>query len=97
VWDALSGECLEVIDNYGDLAAVAAAEEAFPWRAVSGNWEMVIEPGGGGEAVAWFPAAIRHITIHPSGRVWARVDKQSLDLIRLEGKQDLQLPGGASR
>ena len=55
VWDAASGDCLEVIQGFGDVAAIAAPASVFPWRAMSRNWETVIEPASGGEAVAWFP------------------------------------------
>ena len=57
VWDAATGDCLEVIPGSGDVAAIAAPASVFPWRAMSRNLETVIEPASGGEAVAWFPAA----------------------------------------
>ena len=58
VWDAATGDCLEVIQGFGDVAAIAAPASVFPWRAMSRKWETVIEPASGGEAVAWFPAAL---------------------------------------
>ena len=54
-----NGECLEVIEGSGDVAAIAAAGSVFPWRAMNRNLESLIEPAGGGEAVAWFPAALK--------------------------------------
>jgi WD40 repeat protein len=52
VWDAASGECLEVIQGSGDVAMIAAPGKAFSWRAGRRDLERVIEPAGGDEAVA---------------------------------------------
>jgi WD40 repeat protein len=52
VWDAASGECLEVIQGSGDAASIAAAGKTSPWRAINRNLETVIEPAGDGDAVA---------------------------------------------
>jgi hypothetical protein len=57
------------------------------------NLETVIEPASGGEAVAWFPAALDNITTHPSGRIWAGSVRNHLYLIRLEGERS----GGDTR
>ena len=96
VWDAATGDCLEVIQGFGDVAAIAAPASVFPWRAMSRKWETVIEPASGGEAVAWFPAALDCITTHPSGRIWAGTVRNHLYLIRLEGDPDLIPRGGDS-
>ena len=96
VWDAASGDCLEVIQGFGDVAAIAAPASVFPWRAMSRNLETVIEPASGGEAVAWFPAALEHLTTHPSGRIWAGSVGNHLYLIRLEGDPDSIPTGGDS-
>jgi hypothetical protein len=61
---------------------------AFPWRAINRNLGTVFEPAGRGEAVAWFPAAMDHITTHASERVWAGSADNHLYLIRLEGEPD---------
>ena len=96
VWDAATGDCLEVIQGFGDVAAIAAPASVFPWRAMSRNWETVIEPASGGEAIAWFPAALEHHATHPSGRIWAGSVGNHLYLIRLEGDPDLIPRGGDS-
>jgi len=96
LWDAATGDCLEVIQGSGDVAAIAAPASVFPWRAMSRKWETVIEPASGGEAVAWFPAALLHHATHPSGRIWAGSVGNHLYLIRLEGGPDLILRGGDS-
>jgi WD40 repeat protein len=88
VWDADSGQSLEVTQGSGDIAAIAAGGRAFPWRAINRNLGTVFEPAGRGEAVAWFPAAMDHITTHASGRVWAGSADNHLYLIRLEGEPD---------
>ena len=96
VWDAATGDCLEVIQGFGDVAAIAAPASVFPWRAMSQYLNTVIEPASGGEAVAWFPAALGHLATHPSGRIWAGSVRKHLYLIRLEGDPDLIPTGGDS-
>jgi len=88
VWDAASGECIEVMEGSGDIAAIAAAGIVFRWRAMNRSLETVIEPAGSGEVVAWFPAAMDHITTHPSGRIWAGSVSNHLYIIRLEGADE---------
>ncbi|MGA8351711.1 MAG: hypothetical protein WB773_28235, partial [Isosphaeraceae bacterium] len=96
VWDAATGDCLEVIPGFGDVAAIAAPASAFPWRAMSRNLETVIEPASSGEAVAWFPVGLTHRATHPSGRIWAGSVGNHLYLIRLEGGPDSIPTGGDS-
>ncbi len=96
VWDAATGDCLEVIRGFGDVAAIAAPASVFPWRAMTRNLETVIEPASGGEAVAWFPAALPQHATHPSGRIWAGSVQNHLHLIRLEGVPDLIARGADS-
>ena len=96
VWDAATGDCLEVIPGFGDVGAIAAPATVFPWRAMSRNLETVIEPASGGEAVAWFPAALEHLATHPSGRIWAGSVDKHVYLIRLEGGPNLIPRGGDS-
>jgi WD40 repeat protein len=86
VWDAGSGECLEVIAGHGDVAAIADGPTVLPWRALRRGQETVIEASAGGEPFAWFPADLWVITTHPSGRVWAGAVGNYLVLIRLEGE-----------
>jgi WD40 repeat protein len=89
VWDADSGDCLEVIQGQDDVAAIAkglGGTGEFPWRALSRRDETVIEPAVGGEPIAWFPAQLDHITTHPSGRVWAGKVENHLYIIQLEGE-----------
>ncbi len=94
VWDADSEECLQVIHSSEDFTSIEVGENRFPWRALNRILETVIEPEGGGESVAWFPAALYATQF--SNRTWtARVDNY-LYLIRLEGEPDSKPPGGAS-
>jgi WD40 repeat protein len=86
VWDALSGECLEVLLGSGEVSAlVVRAAGTLAWRAMTRGLETVIEPAAGGTAVAWFSPALKRITTHPSGRIWAGVAGSHVYLIRLEG------------
>jgi len=85
VWDADSGECLEVVRGSEDVAAIAAGGVAFPWRAVRRGLETVIEPGRGGDTIAWFPAALKPIATNPACRSWAGSRGSHLYIIELEG------------
>ena len=86
VWDAETGKCLEVIRGTGDVAAIAAGPSRLPWRALARGLETVIESQATGSPVAWFPAALRLITTHPSGRTWAGADGNHLYILTLEGE-----------
>jgi WD40 repeat protein len=88
VWDVDSGACLEVIPGCGDIAAMAAGAVAFPFQAIELLLETAIKRASDGQSVAWFPAALRFIATHPSGRVWAGAVGNHLYLIRLEGVEE---------
>ena len=97
VWDGKSGECLEAIEGSGDVATIAAEGRPFPWRTMSRNLETVIEPAGGGDAIAWFPIPIVDcIATYPSGYVWAGLVGNHLYLIQLEGESTSKARGAAS-
>jgi hypothetical protein len=95
VWDAESGECLEVLEGSGDVSAlVAGAAGTLAWRAMTRGLETVIEPAVGGPAVAWFSVALKNITTHPSGRIWAGTVTNHLYLIQLEGASPMPSDAG---
>jgi hypothetical protein len=52
VWDAASGECREVIQGTGDVAAIAAGPSRFPFRALGWGLETVTEEAATGAPVA---------------------------------------------
>lgn len=85
VWDARNGNCLEVVQGSGDVRAIAAGSQAFPLRALARAVETVVEQADTGKPVAWFPAYLRSIVTHPSGRTWAGAAGNYLCLISLEG------------
>ena len=85
VWEAETGECLEVIEGDGDLAAIAAGPEAHAYRALERGREAVIEDAAGGTPVAWFPIGLDKITTHPTQSIWAGGVGSYLCLIKLEG------------
>ena len=85
VWDAASGECLEVIDGTGDVEAIAAGSDQRPYRALERSGETVIEDARTGAPIAVFPIALKHITTHPSGRQWAGAVSNHVYLLALEG------------
>jgi hypothetical protein len=90
IWDARSGECLEVIQGSGEVQAIAATGTGFRWRALNREQETVVEPVAGGAPVAWFPAALGHLSSHPSGRAWAGSQGYDVYLIQLEGEPGRQ-------
>ena len=86
VWDAATGECLELIQGSGDVAAIAAgASPQRPWRAIARGQETVIEPAAGGDPVARFPVPLNSLTTDPNGRTWAGSAGNHLYIITLEG------------
>ncbi len=86
VWDATSGECLEVIDGEGDVEAIAlAGQDGQDFRAICRGIETVVETPMKGVDVAWFAAPLENISTHPLGGVWAGSANKHIYLIRLEG------------
>jgi WD40 repeat protein len=90
VWDLASGDCLEVIEADGDLAAIAAG---LPCRALvfgrETEWrqqeETVIEATTTRTPLAWLPLFLDHLATHPSGRTWVGSSRHTLWLFALEG------------
>jgi WD40 repeat protein len=96
VWDAATGACLEVIQGTGDVAAIGEGINEggeIPWRALNRGNETVIAPAAGGEPIAWFPAALLHISTHPSGCRWAGSVGNHVYIIELEGELHPTRPG----
>jgi WD40 repeat protein len=85
VWDADTGECVEVRADSGGVTAIAAGPSAYPWRALVRRLETVTETAADGTPVAWFPAALKNLTNHPSGHTWAGSVANHLYLFTLEG------------
>ncbi|GIW92453.1 MAG: hypothetical protein KatS3mg110_0494 [Pirellulaceae bacterium] len=85
LWDAVRGDCLQVIDGLGDVAAIAAGPERFPYRALARRGETVVERSATGEVVARFPTALDCLVTHPGGRCWTGAGGAHLYLLQLEG------------
>jgi hypothetical protein len=85
VWDAATGECLEVIRGGGDVTAIACGAAVFPWRVLAREQETVIEDAATGAVVARFPESLACIVTHPSGRSWAGGVGSYVCILRLEG------------
>jgi len=86
VWDAATGECIEVVQGRGDVAAIAAGTSSgLLWRAICRDQECVVEPTGGGRSSAKFPVWLGHITTLPNGRTWASLAGSYLHFTTLEG------------
>ena len=85
VWDAESGQCLEVIGGSGDVRAIGAGPLLFPLRAVARGLETVVERARSGKPVACFAVPLDRIVTHPSRRTWAGASDNHLYIITLEG------------
>jgi WD40 repeat protein len=85
LWDAQTGECLEVIQGTTDLYP-AENPASFRWRVVVQGTETIIQNSSSGEAVAWFELPPENITAHPSGRLWAGTIAEYVCLFALEGE-----------
>jgi WD40 repeat protein len=85
IWDFHSRYDVAKLRGLGDVFAIAAGPNSFPWRAMARGPETVIEQATGGSEVAWFPAGIRHIVTHTSGNLWAGSGGKHMYLVILEG------------
>jgi hypothetical protein len=85
VWDAETGRSLDVIQGWRNTRAVAASGVEYSLRPMARESQTVIETSADGAEVAWFPAEMRGLVTHPSGRTWAGSVSSHLYLIRLEG------------
>jgi WD40 repeat protein len=86
VWDAQTGECLEVIQGSRDVAAIAGGAAQCTWRAFTRNQEMVVEEAAKGRPIAWFSEALAHVQTSPTTRAWAGNVANHVCLIQLEGQ-----------
>ena len=85
VWDAVAGECLQLIHKVTDVPAVAAISAVSPYLVITSVLETAIQSRLTEQAAAWFPATLEHITTHPRARMWAGNVSNHLCLITLEG------------
>ena len=85
LWDAQTGECLEVIPGNSDPFA-AANPASFRWRAIGQDTETVIQDSMSGQTVAWFELRPESITTHRAGRLWAGRIGGYVCLFALEGE-----------
>jgi WD40 repeat protein len=85
LWDASSGQCLEVRQNRLDVGDVAAGASQFPWLGCTNALETRIESATDGQAIAWLAWYLDDLTTHPSGRTWAGSFDNYLALFTLEG------------
>jgi formylmethanofuran dehydrogenase subunit E len=65
VWDAETGQCLEVLDGFSDVTAITGGRSKPGYRAFGRNAETVVERESG-EAVAWFSKKFYILAAHPS-------------------------------
>jgi WD40 repeat protein len=84
IWEASTGNSLDIIQGGGDARAIATQEDCS-YRAMNRGMETVIETSDNGVEVAWFPDALEELITHPSKLVWAGTINNHLLLLRLEG------------
>src|SRR5262249_43197101 len=85
VWDILERVCVAVLDSDGDAAALAGGADRFPWLALRGRVETVIQSATTAQAVAWLPTRLYHPAPRCDGRTWAGAGGKDLCLFTLEG------------
>jgi WD40 repeat protein len=68
VWDAESGECLQIYEGRTDAQALA---DQRPLVAVAQALETIIQQAGSQRPVAWLPESVHGIAAHPSDCTWA--------------------------
>jgi hypothetical protein len=96
VWDAVSGECREVIHGTGDVEAIAAGPLRFPFRALGRGLETVIEDAATAALVTRFPVPLDHVSTFPNSRAWVGTSANHLYIINLEGGEDSSKPKAES-
>lgn len=86
VWDAETGICIEIIQGQGDVRAIAAGANIFPYRALTHREETVVQSATDSKPVAFFPTLLCKIATHTSGRLWVGAAVEHVYLLKLEGK-----------
>ena len=84
LWNVESGAATGVLRGNGDVAALAAGPEAFPWRAVSDKLQTWVESATSGAVVGWLPAPLDRVVTRAGGRTWAGTDGGNVYLFTLE-------------
>ncbi len=77
---------IQIVYGRGDVSAIAAGPESYPYRALGRGNEIVIESCRSEEEVSWFPVNTTLIRTHPCGSIWAVTTGSQLRLLSLEGK-----------
>jgi hypothetical protein len=80
-----TGEPTRMFAGRCDVGALAGGAERFPWTAVVEGAETSVMDSRSLERFAWYPQALRFLTTHPGGRMWAGSAGNTLHLIQLEG------------
>lgn len=84
VWDARTGECLEVIWGHADINTIVAGGAAFALRAVARQADTVIEDSETRQEVCSFPVAFDSVVTQPSGRTWVGMQESIAHIITME-------------
>lgn len=93
IWDADTGECLEVSEFGGDdFSLIAAVILQRPFRMISHESETVIQHADTKEPIAWFPMGLLdNVICHPASRVWVVALRGHLCILKLQGNGDMPL------
>jgi hypothetical protein len=98
IWDATTGECLEVRRGTNHVAAIAASNIQDHFNVHVRGIETVIEQAATGQKVAWYPAAPlanpnseRLVVSSPTGNAWAIAVGKNLQLFTVEGSLSARL------
>jgi WD40 repeat protein len=82
IWHVESGRCLETVDGYGDVDAVAASLNEL--RAIVRGSETVVQHPLTSRDVAWFPCTPRFIRVHSESMTMVVALGGQLRILRLE-------------
>jgi hypothetical protein len=85
LWDARSGECIQVIEGSGADVAIAGVAKRYLYMALARGDETILERDYDSRVIARFPAALEHIRTQPASRTWAGAISNHLYLLTLEG------------
>ncbi len=92
-WNVHSMQCIQVMEGFADIAALASRSEIFPFYLLATRKaEMLLQVFASYCTPAWLPVTPSLIASHPAGRCWAYSGGfaySHLAIFQLEGAIDL--------
>jgi WD40 repeat protein len=85
VWDAETGERLEVSEDALDYRIKSEEPVSYPYRLVNRNSKTALECTTCDDPTAWYPEVFSCFSTHTSGRQWTAVNDKHITILELVG------------